>query len=230
MLVLSIWVLLYGLGFYMTEKLSDALEIHHIITIFFLLFYTMIFIYYSSKHDKLKSYGICIPGNIRQILPFFMILLIAPISNLYFSAHFLFEMQIHWYFVIDALVTLFAAFFEELLFRGILPLLIEKESGTSIKYSTVISNIAFAMLHTKISYTSIFDLLIHIFIAFSIGLYFSSIKTITHSIFPAFILHFLINISYIGCENVYSFSIHGLIWIAIANFCLIYGIYFLKEE
>ena len=229
MFALSIWGLLYGAGFYLAEKLSDMLGIYRVITVFFMLLFLIAFICYSLRHNKPEYYGICAPDGIRLILPVSAILLIAPLSNLFFTDYSIIEMGTAWRFLADSIIILFAAFFEELAFRGVLPLLLDKKAGIRVGYGTIISNIIFAVLHIQIPYASAGILVTHIFIAFSIGLSFSYMKDRTHSIIPAVFLHFLINMSYTGGMDV--FSLYSIIWIIVSAFCLIYVLHFyFKKE
>ena len=227
MLVLSVLILIYGIGFYFAERLSEAVGIPHIITVFAIPICFAVFLYQIHKSKRLISYGICVPKNLRSVLFIFTALFAVPIANIciYHSTF-----AVSWYSLTDILLILYLVFFEELLFRGILPSVLSEKCGIGTKPSTIIANAAFAILHI-VNLKSGFDFTfwIQILIAFGIGLCFSSIRDRTKSIFPAFIIHFLINASS-PCQHAVSSTIEHLIWTIITGFYLIYGIYFYSAK
>ena len=234
MLVLSVWVLLYGISFYFAEDLSVAFGFRHLITVTVLTVYFAAFLYYSYRTHKLQSLGIRIPTDIRQILYILVILLSIPIVNICLSDGIILKNQKLLHFFVDSLLFFYTVFFEELLFRGVFPDMLKERFGTSTAVSAVISNTVFAAIHTgSLNYIGGMCLFSYIFIVFSVGMCFSSIKDSTQSILPCFILHFAINISSLCCEDTFFYvsPAGNLVFFTVAILCLIHSIhfYFIKE-
>lgn len=228
MLILSVFVLLYGISFYFSEKLSEVIGISHIVTVFttsvclFLLFFLF-------KKDNLRKYGVCIPIDIQKVQFIIVALLIIPIINVCFYFRSIIKSPICWRFFISFLMILYASFFEELLFRGILPVKITEELGIGQKTGTFLSNVIFSALHIgSLHNTGILTIFMRLFIVFSIGSCFSALKDRTHSVIPGFIIHFLINISYF--DYGYTSYVYKLILIILAILYFIYDMYFYRTK
>ena len=227
MLILSIFVLIYGISFYFSEKLSEMVGISHIITVFATTLFLLFFLFFLARKKKLKKYGISVPINMQKALFVLVALLIAPIINICFYDGGIAENPI----LISGLMILYASFLEELLFRGILPSAISESFGISQKTGIILSNAVFAALHICSLPDADWQVtVIKLFAAFSIGLCLSSVMDKTRSIFPGFIIHFLINISY--QDRTLSSSCYKSVWIILAILYFVYDIcfYLTKEE
>lgn len=224
MLILSIFVLIYGISFYFSEKLSEIVGISHIITVFTTALFLVFFLFFLARKNKLKKYGISFPVNMKKAMFTIAALLILPVTNICFYGKIATGGQL----LITALMVLYTAFSEELLFRGILPVAITENLGFSGKTGIILSNALFAVLHICSLHSADRLTPVQLFTAFGIGLCFSSVKDRTHSIFPAFIIHLLINISY--SDYAFASSAYRLIWFTLAIFYFIYGIYYCLTE
>ncbi len=223
MLILSIFVLLYGISFYFSEKLSETVGIPHIITVFATTLFLLFFLFFLARKKKLKKYGVSFPIDLKKAPVSIAALLIIPIINICFYGDGIAENQA----LISAFMVFATAFSEELLFRGILPSKIAESFGISKKTGTVLSNAVFAALHIC-SLPSADWLIMRLFAVFAVGLCLSALRDRTHSIFPGFIIHFLINISY--SDRAFESFTYRSMWIILVILYLIYDIWYLTKE
>lgn len=155
-------------------------------------------------------------------------LLILPILNLL-------PLFLHGFGVIhtvpmrSVLLILLWVLVEEIIFRGILPVVAMERLKLNTVQSAIAVSVLFMLFHfagilngAELPYATVQSVL-----AFGAGFTFTALTFRCRSILPAAIIHFLLNLSADLCVNN---SLPWLIWCGISALCAVYGGYLLRLE
>jgi len=221
--MIFIWVILYGIIFVISEKLSFLIGIDHIITIFTLLIFVICFIIYTLKKSKQnEEINVFLIKNFKFNKDFFLMipLLCFPLFNLIiFRANF---------DIMILILMVSICMLEELFFRKyLLEAIIRKNKTLGFFLSALI----FALFHFSniLNNSSILYISLQIIVAFFVGLCYNGLVLKYQSILPTFLLHLLTNICGVGDLNAYANEyIIGLCFCTVIYF--IYGVWFFINQ
>lgn len=190
-----IWVILYGAIYSFSENCFKLFGDNHILTVFATMLYIVALYIFLNRHHKLSTYGLCLPKYWRKNeIGWLMPLLAFPFANIYLQRDPTI-LQKSW---IIFILTLFTAFWEELLFRGYLLTYILRKCGIVNKWiAMIVSSILFGIFHLVNLFQGA-DLLytmIQALCACGIGLCLCVLVLKYKSILLGTIIHYLINIT-----------------------------------
>lgn len=200
----------YGLIYFISEKISILLGINHVVTVFVMLFYWSIFFGVLYKNGNAEIYSVNIPKNklLKSII--YVPLLLMPIINIviFISRYCNLEIGIKLssMIVLDCsitiLTTLSSVIWEEVSFRGMLPVILTKWYKMTELQSAIIASVVFAAMHilNLFSGEALFDVIVQMLNAGAVGFCLAIISIREYSIFPCIVIHSLINISSLFIE------------------------------
>lgn len=196
-----IWIILYGIIYSVSEKISKSFGENHILTVFAILFYIVALYVFLKRQKRLSVYGLSFPKiwsktDIGWLMPF----LIFPLANIYLQENKT-MLQNSW---IMFILMLFTVFLEELLFRGYLFVYLIEKCGIHNKWiGMIVSSVLFGMLHIVNLFQGADFLytIVQMFCACGIGLCLCVLVSKYNSIFPGVIIHYLINITSFNMEK-----------------------------
>ena len=203
------WITLYGMLFWLSERVSVGTGIQHVFTVVFLLLYWIVFFRFHHKRTRAKIDYICLPRNKRVVeyLVYTPMLLMAVVNVvilirenclinttvqiLSVNAIALFD------FGVMCLITIGCVIGEEVAFRNVLPLLLMKHFNAKMKTAAVVSSLVFAGMHVFNIFSGLRleYVLLQILNAGTVGFCLAMIAILEQSIVPGVVIHSLINIS-----------------------------------
>jgi len=189
------FTLLYGLIVLASEYASDALQLPHLFSSLCLPLYLFAVLAILRKRGNLQNYRTTWVRNHWQALILTAPLLLLPVCNLFSGAPFA-RTGIPT-LVCSCVFSSSAAFAEELLFRGALPTALTARFAMRRPTAVCLSTAAFAILHfaNLVSGMDFQSCCLQALFAFSVGYALAALTEATASIFPATIIHILINLS-----------------------------------
>lgn len=199
--MIIIWIILYGIIYSLSEKLSRLFGDNQIITVLAIILYIVVLYLFLEKRKKSSVYGLCAPKYwSRKDIGWLMPLLAFLFANLYFQGT---GQTIIWNSWIMLILMLFEVFLEELLFRGYLPTYLLEKYGTKKWTRMVGSSILFGMLHIVNLFqgANFLYTIIQMLCAFGLGLCLCVLVSKYKSIFPGTIIHYLINITSLNIDK-----------------------------
>jgi membrane protease YdiL (CAAX protease family) len=191
----AIWIVMYGIIYSFSEKISELFGENHILVVFPIIIYIVALYMFLKKKKRLSVYGLCFPKYWRKKdVGWLMPLLSFPFANMYLQGNQA-MLQNSW---IMFLLILLTVFMEELLFRGYLLVYLFEECGIDNKsIGMIISSVLFGMFHIVNLFqgADILYTMIQMLCACGIGLCLCVLVSQYKSIFPGTIVHYLINIT-----------------------------------
>jgi membrane protease YdiL (CAAX protease family) len=191
-----IWIIIYGIIYSFSEKISKSFGESHILTVFAIMLYIAILYIFLRKQKRLSVYGLCFPKYWRKKdIGWLMPLLTFSLVNIYLQVNNQTMLQNSW---IMFILMLFTVFLEELLFRGYLLVYLFEKCGIDNKWiGMIISSVLFGMFHIVNLFqgADILYTMIQMLCACGIGLCLCVLVSKYKSIFPGTIIHYLINIT-----------------------------------
>lgn len=216
--MIFIWIFFYGIIYIISNYLSGLIGINNIITAPILLIYLIIFLIWIEKINL--KIGIKIPLIKLNQLFIFTPLVLFIIFNLCF---FDFKFEI---FTIILIISVCA--FEEIFFRGILFHLLKNKIKNIAPY---ICSLIFAIFHCVnfIGTNNYIFVLLQIFCAFCVGVYYCGLVLKFDSLLPSYLSHLFVNITAIGILiNINNVYYMWLLVVSVLN--LIVGVYLINKQ
>jgi len=227
MICLVVSLLLYGLIYFAAEQFSGIIGIPHIITAVAVPIYVLLQMRLVYRHSNLTEYGISGICEWKAVLSGAAPIAILPIINVLPYRGCLNESCIKLESLADILLSIYAGFCEEWLFRGILPTVLQRCCKITRFLGVCVASVFFAGLHAVnalASQSSAFVWL-QVAVAFGVGFCFAGLTEQAGSIFPAAILHILINLTSFVHEESTPFGLWQYVWILVSVACGCYGIW-----
>jgi uncharacterized protein len=190
-----LWIIMYGVVYSFSEKVSSSFGENHFLTVFTILLYIVALCVFLKKRNRLSAYGLCLPGNWRKKDIVWLIPLLAfPCANIFLQKN-QSILQNSW---IMLLLMLFTVFLEELLFRGYLLVFLFEKCGIGSRWTRMfISSFLFGIFHIVNIFqgADILYTMVQMLCACGIGLCLCVLVSQYKSIFPGVLIHYLINIT-----------------------------------
>lgn len=167
--------------------------------------------------------------NIKKAIACSLPLLILPLANLIYGLLILHGdniLSFNW----SMLFMLLWVSIEEVVFRRVLPWGMYKLFCLSDKRNAILSSLVFALFHLVniVQGASIFGTLIQIVFAFGMGYCLYALVRVCGSIVPGIIIHFLINITGNGLQDILISPI-AFLWVILSIGCFVYGKWILRS-
>lgn len=185
------WIIVYVVGFSVTDGISADIGMPYLITVFFSLIMLAVLLVFIKKNGLAEKYGLCgFKGSCREFL--FFIPLIA-ISSVNFWNGVSVEPSVT-ECVLTAAAKSLGGVIEEIIFRG---LLFMAMCRTNVKSAIVVSSLTFGIGHivNLLNGAPVFDTVCQIVYACAIGFCFTVVFYVGKSLVPCILAHFAVNAS-----------------------------------
>lgn len=205
----TVWIMLYGLLYWLAERASAITGRHHVLTALFMLLYWFAFFSSFNKSSCSETHYICFSHNKKmfEYLVYTPMLLMSVTNAIismqgYGAINTDVQIQnVNMISVLDfgimCLITINCVIGEEVVFRSALPLWIIKHFKIKALPSAIMSSLFFAGMHIlnifsgqRMDYT-----LLQMLNAGAVGFCLAIISRIEQSIVPGIVIHSIINIS-----------------------------------
>ena len=192
------WIISYVIGASCTDELSRLVNMEKSITVIFLGIMTGVAILWMKKNDLFCEFGLCKAEISPKRLLYYIPLIVIASCNLWFGV----TVNYKWYITVFYILSmLLVGFLEEIIFRGFLFKMMEKNN---VKSAIIVSSITFGIGHivNLLNGADLVPTLLQICYAISLGYMFVIIFYKSKSLVPCIIAHFLINaLSIFRMEN-----------------------------